>query len=409
MQRSTIGAAQMVHELTHWSALDSPFYFSNARMTMLAIGEAATLQSAMPFKTVASEVQALLESEKKTPNDNPVAFGVIPFEAHEEVRFVIPRRLKIATNLRPHHLPEVQRAGKVVSTRSIPSAEQYKHAVRKAVSQMRAGSMDKVVLSRALHVQMQDTWSADQLLLPLIKQNPYSYNFCANTSDTAETKFLVGSSPELLVSREGVSVTANPLAGSRKRQDCDQYNQRLTNDLLESEKDLNEHAVVVDAMESVLQKYCKNLYVPMLPSVISTPAMMHLSTLMQGTLNNPSTSVLTLATELHPTPAVCGRSVSAARSFINQSEPFNRGYFTGLVGWCDSRGNGEWVVLIRCGEVKARSLTAYAGAGIVEGSVADDEFLETGNKMRTILSAANVCPTLATQIPEQAPELEVAS
>ena len=101
-------------------------------------------------------------------------------------------------------------------------------------------------------------------------------------------------------------------------------------------------------------------------------------------------NVLKLASQLHPTPAVCGYPKHDANDFIDEAEPFDRGYFTGLIGWCDARGNGEWVVVIRCAEVQEKSLKVFAGAGIVDGSHPLSELQETGNKMRTILNALGI-------------------
>ena len=129
MQRSTVGAAQMAQDLANWSTLNSPFYFSNGQMTMLATGEGASLHKSIAFATLAEQVQALLESKKKNLNDNPVAFGVIPFSEHDPVRFVVPDRLKVASNLRANHLPQVQRQGPVMGAQSMPTPAHYKQAV----------------------------------------------------------------------------------------------------------------------------------------------------------------------------------------------------------------------------------------------------------------------------------------
>lgn len=94
-----------------------------------------------------------------------------------------------------------------------------------------------------------------------------------------------------------------------------------------------------------------------------------------------------LAAALHPTPAVCGTPVDQARKVIAEIEPFDRGYYAGMVGWCDASGDGEWVVAIRCAEIEDEVLRLFAGAGIVEGSDPASELAETTAKFRTALSA----------------------
>lgn len=76
-----------------------------------------------------------------------------------------------------------------------------------------------------------------------------------------------------------------------------------------------------------------------------------------------------------------------AKKAIQEIEPFERGFFTGMVGWCDSEGDGEWIVTIRCAEVEDYSLRLFAGAGIVEGSTPEEELAETSAKFRTMLLA----------------------
>ncbi|WP_225816526.1 chorismate-binding protein [Photorhabdus antumapuensis] len=75
---------------------------------------------------------------------------------------------------------------------------------------------------------------------------------------------------------------------------------------------------------------------------------------------------------------------------IRDLECFERGYFTGMLGWCDSRGNGEWVATIRCTEVQKRQLRIFSGAGIVDQSIPQSELEEMDAKMATILKATDV-------------------
>ncbi|MDG4862980.1 chorismate-binding protein, partial [Streptomyces sp. T-3] len=195
---------------------------------------------------------------------------------------------------------------------------------------------------------------------------------------------------ELLVSRLGGRLVANPLAGSTPRSADLAEDVRRAAALLESAKDLHEHAVVVDAVREALAPYCTDLEVPERPTLVRTAAMWHLSTTVTGTVAQPSTSALELAYALHPTPAVCGTPTGLAREVIAELEPFDRGLYTGMVGWGDANGDGEWVVTIRCAEAEERSLRLYAGAGVVADSSPQAETAETGAKFGTFLHAVGV-------------------
>lgn len=84
---------------------------------------------------------------------------------------------------------------------------------------------------------------------------------------------------------------------------------------------------------------------------------------------------------------MCGVPVDAARKTIRSIETFDRSYYTGMVGWDDAHGDGDWVLTIRCAEAAGRSLRVFAGAGIVAGSRPPDELAETAAKCRTLLRA----------------------
>ncbi|SCE56003.1 isochorismate synthase [Streptomyces sp. Termitarium-T10T-6] len=126
---------------------------------------------------------------------------------------------------------------------------------------------------------------------------------------------------------------------------------------------------------------------PARPTLIRTATMWHLSTTVTGTLRSPDASALELALALHPTPAVCGTPTQTAREVIAETEPFDRGFFTGVIGWGDAEGDGDWVVTIRCAEAEERMLRLYAGAGVVAASEPEAETAETAAKFRTFLSA----------------------
>ena len=85
---------------------------------------------------------------------------------------------------------------------------------------------------------------------------------------------------------------------------------------------------------------------PASPQLITTPTLWHLATPVEGDARE-NENALTLACLLHPTPALSGFPHQAAKELIAELEPFDRELFGGIVGWCDSEGNGEWVVTIR--------------------------------------------------------------
>ena len=125
-------------------------------------------------------------------------------------------------------------------------------------------------------------------------------------SPTGTGSVLVGASPELLVSRHGTEVRANPLAGSAPRAGDPEEDRANAEALGSSAKDRQEHAIVVEAVFAALHPLCTELHHDADPVLLPTANVWHLSTRFRGRLREPAPTALALAAALHPTPAVAG-------------------------------------------------------------------------------------------------------
>lgn len=332
-------------------------------------------------------VRALLDARRRAGDPNPVVMGALPFAPDGAPALAVPQSVRWAPPLREDPLIAlpVPVADTRWSVREVPEPEVYGAAVAAAVERMKAGEFDKVVLARTLELTARETPDLAAMLRRLARRDPAGYTFAV---PSAPGRTLIGASPELLVSRAGSTLTANPLAGSAPRSADLAEDVRRAAALLESAKDLHEHAVVVDAVRAALAPFCRTIDVPARPTLVRTAAMWHLSTTVTGELADPGrTTALDLAAALHPTPAVCGTPTGLARQVIAESEPFDRGAYTGMVGWQNADGDGEWVVTIRCAEAEGNLLRLFAGAGVVAESSPEAETAETGAKFRTFLNA----------------------
>ncbi len=272
-----------------------------------------------------------------------------------------------------------------------PSPQIHTDRVRGAVTRLRAGELDKVVLARSLTIEAESTISPSALAEKLIALDHAHNGFCVDLSPAGgkyRGRSLVGSTPEVLIERRGDVVTCHPLAGSIARHPDSDQDKANAEQLRASTKDLAEHAFVVDSISAILGPLCTSFTAPGAPELLRTPQLWHLGTKIEGVLIDPSVTSLELAMALHPTPAVCGTPTVAAREHITATEA-DRGFYAGAVGWCDRTGDGEWMVAIRCAEIAADGLSAraYAGGGIVATSDPEIELRETSTKFRTLLSA----------------------
>ncbi|MEU7104373.1 isochorismate synthase DhbC [Streptomyces sp. NPDC046215] len=364
---------------------DHARFFASPTRTLLTDGVRAEVPHG--DTPLARRVTETLDAELLAGNSSPVVVGAVPFDPTRPAALAVPRTVRWAPPLAEDPLIALPAAAPALACwdiRPVPEPGVYGAAVAEAVRRMRRGDFSKVVLARTLELTSDRDLDLPALLQRLARRDPSGYTFAV---PTGPGRTLLGASPELLVSRRGGTMTANPLAGSTPRSTDLAEDVRRAAALLESEKDLHEHAVVVDAVREALAPFCRTLNVPERPTLVRTAAMWHLSTTVTGDLADPAVSALELASALHPTPAVCGTPTPTARDVIGELEPFDRGYFTGMVGWGDASGDGEWVVTIRCAEAEERTLRLYAGAGVVAQSSPEAETAETGAKFRTFLHA----------------------
>jgi len=330
-------------------------------------------------------VQAAFSDARAAGIKHPVLCGAIPFDKRQPSALFVPKKthwiersaVMSAVQAQESELPAV------LSKTELPEQQQFMQMVTDAVQAMNDGKLDKAVLSRLLEIKTRGAVERQALLNRVIVQNPNGYHFHVPLEQGA----LIGASPELLLRKNGNKFYSNPLAGSARRESCPQQDAEVSRVLLDSGKDLYEHQIVTEGMRRVLACRSRHLHIPATPELLSTPTLWHLSTPIDGDVLDPQENALSLACLLHPTPALCGSPTRIARDLIEQLEPFDRGLFGGIVGWCDDRGNGEWVVTIRCGTVNGDQVRLFAGAGIVPDSSPESEWRETGVKLNTMLRA----------------------
>ncbi|MUL43452.1 isochorismate synthase [Streptomonospora sp. PA3] len=347
------------------------------------------------------DVSGLLAQGTAEAESGPIAIGAIPFDGTAPGRLVVPALVRTAPPL--SRSPQGDRRQRPLpgpwDMRALPDPAAHVANVEQALKHLAHGTgaqaTAKIVLARSLRLTGPGPVDVGQLLGNLAWRDPAAYTFAADLpSAGAAPRTLIGASPELLVAKRDGRVVSNPLAGSAPRSADPSKDQRNAVHLLGSAKDRHEHAVVVEAVAEALRPYCRTLDVPE-PELARTATLWHLSTRITGELRDPGTPSPVLAAALHPTPAVCGSPTAAARAAIAGIEPFDRGFYTGAVGCTDARGDGAWVVSIRCADVAGDTLDLFAGGGIVPESDPDAELAETSAKLRTLLLALGVNQPLA--------------
>lgn len=320
----------------------------------------------------------------------PLLVGAIPFDPAAADALHQPQQA--ATHAPLATEPPLRFAGRVLAE---PSAAHYADAVAQALQHLQqpAPTLHKVVLARSLGLHGGQAVEP-RALAARLGQDPSVATYLAPLPVAAgeAPAWLVGATPELLVSRRGQRVQSHPLAGSARRSADPEEDQRIADALLGSAKDHDEHRHVVEAIVAALTPWCSQVQAQPRPSLHATATMWHLGTRIEATLRDPATPVATLLAALHPTPAVCGTPTPQALEAIRALEPVPRGFYAGAVGWTDADGDGDWYVAIRCARVQGQQVRVYAGAGIVAGSQPALEVAETQAKFGALLNALGVDP-----------------
>ncbi|MFF0546827.1 isochorismate synthase [Nocardia thailandica] len=317
--------------------------------------------------------------------------GALPFDPRGTAALWEPEQAEHTSGpWRPAAVPDLPEIAVVAQ---MPSAAEHVARVTKLVEQLGDPDADlhKVVAARSVVAEAARPLEPEVAAAHLLLRNPTASVYAVDLTAAGRTgQTLLGATPEVLVTRHGAVVTLHPLAGTLPRLADPDADAAQAEELLASAKNHDEHRYVVEWIAERLGPVCADLDIPAAPSLLSTAQVWHLATPIRGVLRDPATTALDLALLLHPTPAVNGTPFVGALESITSDEP-DRGFYGGAVGWCDGRGDGEWVVAIRGAELSAdrRTLRACAGGGIVAASDPVTELAETTAKFRTLLGALN--------------------
>ena len=259
----------------------------------------------------------------------------------------------------------------------------WENAVCESLQAIRAGSVSKAVLARTLDVDLDGRVDPVDVVSRLWDVNRGSYVFLFEPRSGAA---LVGAAPETVATlRDGV-FHATAVAGSIRRGDSPREQAELATRLLASEKDRIEQSIALDDMIARLETVAHQIRSDPQPHVLTLARIQHLETEIRASVPS-GVGILDLLRLLHPTPAVCGLPRDAAMAVLAAEEPFERGWYSGPVGWFDADGNGVFAPALRTGVSTASGWRLFAGAGIVEGSVPALEWEETAIKFEPMLDA----------------------
>jgi anthranilate synthase component 1 len=247
--------------------------------------------------------------------------------------------------------------------------------VERAKEYILAGDIIQVVLSQRFHAET----DIDPLVLyrALRHINPSPYLFFLKLGDLVQ----IGSSPEILVRKEGKMIELRPIAGTRKRGASEEEDLRLEEELLADPKERAEHLMLVDlGRNDVGRVACDgSVEVRDLLVIERYSHVMHIVSGVHGEIKN-GLDQFDVLSACFPAGTVSGAPKIRAMEIIDELEPERRGPYAGSVGYFGFSGNMDFCITIRTFVMKGRNLWLQAGAGIVADSDPEKEFEETINK-----------------------------
>jgi isochorismate synthase len=269
---------------------------------------------------------------------------------------------------------------RLVGHRPEPSA--WRDSVARLAGAVGRGRLDKAVLARRVDLRASTDIDVTAVLARLATSAPESTLFAISRG----RRCFVGATPERLVSLAGRELRTMAMAGSARRMADAGADDALALGLLRSDKEQEEHAVVVAMLREALAPLADRLDVAARPEIVRLRHVQHLVTPLSGRLRDDA-DVLALVQRLHPTPAVGGTPRQLALELIAEEEPIERGWYAAPLGWIDHRGDGEFVVALRSGVVQGREASLFAGCGIVADSDPEREWDESSAKLQALGSA----------------------
>ena len=276
-------------------------------------------------------------------------------------------------------------AGKVTAAQSEFGEDAFKAAVERAQQYILDGDIMQVVLSQ----RMSQEFSAPPLSLyrALRSLNPSPYMFYYDMGD----HHVVGASPEILVRLENGTVTARPIAGTRPRGKTRDEDLALSDELLADPKERAEHVQLMDLGRNDVGRVAVTGSVKVTDNMMIErySHVMHIVSNVEGKLK-PGMDAIDVIKATFPAGTVSGAPKVRAMEIIDELEPSKRGIYAGAVGYLGFNGDMDVAIAIRTGVIKNNRLYVQAGAGIVADSVPQSEWIETQNKARAVLRAAEL-------------------
>jgi anthranilate synthase component 1 len=260
--------------------------------------------------------------------------------------------------------------------------EKFEAIVKEAKKYVESGDVFQVVLSRRFSFIGEGDYLKVYEKLRMLNPSPYLFHLKMGDNT------IIGSSPEMLLRVTNRDVETFPIAGTRKITDDDVENEKMKNELLNDEKELAEHTMLVDLGRNDIGRVCDygTVKVKELMEVKKFSHVQHMVTHVVGKLNE-TCDMYDAFKAVFPAGTVSGAPKVRAMEVIQELEPIQRDAYAGAVGYFSFNGCCDFAIAIRSIFAEKHSGFVQAGAGIVFDSIAKNELKETEHKANAMITA----------------------
>jgi len=338
--------------LTYYMLADSMVIFDRAKQTIRLLVNARLDAHPSPQAAYQSALDELQSLKTTLEKPNPVSAATL----HPPAKLDIP-------------------SGNFVK-------EDFEAMVERSKEYIRAGDIFQVVLSQRFEKDFGK--SPLDLYRALRTVNPSPYMFLLDADEFA----IVGASPEVHVKLTGDQVEIRPIAGTRHRGKSEAEDLELEKDLLADEKEKAEHLMLIDLARNDIGRVCEygTVTVPDYMIIERYSHVMHIVSQVEGTIANDK-NAFDLMRATFPAGTVSGAPKIRAMQIIAESEPDQREFYSGALGYFSYNGNLDSCITLRTAMIADEKVIIQAGAGIVADSVPQAEYQETIFKASALFKA----------------------
>jgi para-aminobenzoate synthetase component 1 len=269
-----------------------------------------------------------------------------------------------------------------ITIESNMTKEKYIQSIKKIKDYIKSGDIYQVNMTQRFHTELRRKPLALYSNLRTVNSAPF-----AAYLDYGDYQVL-SSSPERFMKLEKGRLSTRPIKGTRPRGKDLAEDERLKEELINSEKDQAELLMIVDLERNDFSRVAKTgtVKVPELFVIEEYPTVFHLVSKVVCELDDNYDAIDCIANTF-PGGSITGAPKIRAMEIIDELEPTQRNIYTGSIGYIDFNGDMDLSIVIRTMLIKNNNVYFQVGGGIVWDSNAEDEFQESLDKGKALVEA----------------------